>query len=357
MSEPVILRPSLKAIPVAPAANAATPAPTLLPSNQVVKVTNGVVDTSRNIPDSVATQAAALIDNRSLEEVIRANGGDPTQRTAKIAPVQDISELSPERQAAIQAALAPKQRGEAFIEETYDNGSVTTTNSAAGGVQPAATFTEDDLAGLEDDEDAETPTADSATVTLPKICPCCGWDTAQPYTIKIKDTDIYKFLATQQSLGRQRYMKKIDVMNGEITFTFREPTTRELREISKQLDYDVRSGSVATETAYRLREMTYRMVASLAVVEVVAQGSSPGMTTEIPGIMDHAALSFTPPKPPDPPATAIPALLDWLEANVLTSETLYLMAERWSLVFYQHTRELAARVQKASFSNGIESPA
>jgi len=193
--------------------------------------------------------------------------------------------------------------------------------------------------------DEETlPVLPDPTVGMPVIlpfCPRCGWDMRQKFDVEITEADKENFVTTL--LGNLRFKKKYELLGGRMVLTLRALTAAENKMIYQQLLADQQSGKVVTAPEWYTQLIEYRLACS---IESVADKDGK-LLHAVPELQD---MRFDAKTPLD---TAIPAMLDYVSANVLSQEVFKRLVGTHLREFQRLIEALEAMALEPSFWTGI----
>jgi hypothetical protein len=167
---------------------------------------------------------------------------------------------------------------------------------------------------------AETakPAAATASTTQP-FCPFCGFDMSLPDPrIHVDPQDKIRFVVAIR--GGQRFRKEYQLLDGSVTFRFRDQTVEEVdlarRQISADIYRDTESRQISTQTEYEGRLLLYMALLALEHSSTSTHGK------EIQPLADWKIGQPGGPPRPEAPDTPLKVYVDSLLAHVITSETM-----------------------------------
>lgn len=155
---------------------------------------------------------------------------------------------------------------------------------------------------------------DSGARIVAKNCPRCHWDMSRTNTVQITDTERYAWLI---SLHGARFKKVYPLVGGKVSITFRSLTPAETQLAYEQTGFDMKGKSELGLPAYYAKLWENRMSLSLEKVEF-----EDGRAFPVP-VDRMLAAGVTAGE-----HTAIPAILKYITANVVPSESLMRLVGR-----------------------------
>jgi hypothetical protein len=311
---------------------------------QVLEQAGGVE--GRIIPDFTDT----ALGRELAEQIKRARGQatedpgvppvSPTTPPLQAAEPVDISQLSPEKQQELYAAVKEAQAMEAHFKarEVPEDiaevpGLAEAYRTANAGKQYPAPIIENDLFDPTEqpppatpppappqeppDEPEEpeqprdsTPSQTGGKLSENPLCPKCGHLLSQEVP-KITDDDKHNFV--QAILGGTRFIKEFSIYQGKVIFTFRSLFTTDSDMVFTQLEEDYVDKNPMPSDYMRMMQ-EYRLALSLESFQ--REGQAP---KNFPAPED---LKNNPKFNSEEHATPLPQLMDYFRRDILLTENM-----------------------------------
>jgi len=234
--------------------------------------------------------AAQQVEMRKAAEAVTKQG--PTASVS--ASVQrDVVSSAPPPDGKVVAGVQGISPAFAALEEAK-----LATQAATAPAPPPAT-------------EPEPPPPDAGLHAMLENCPRCLWDLRVRFDAEPDERDKTAFVAS--ILGSSRFVKQYDLLDGNVSITYRSLTTFESSLLMTQMGYDATAGQFAGDGDFFARLMEYRLVMSVQKI----QGKDDKPFHDIPPIGD---IPYDPPIGGAPETPLVP-MRKWFYEVVLTQET------------------------------------
>jgi hypothetical protein len=174
-------------------------------------------------------------------------------------------------------------------------------------------------------------------------CPHCSWDLKRPDPSDPSDDDKRNYLMATLGGPGHRFTRDTSLLGGVIRVGYRELTGGEADAALTQIADDVRKNRVVGDGEWWQKLMDYRMVQALEYIEIQQVGRV------------YEGLDLDEIETDDGNPTPFPALVSYLLANVLHSESIRRAVGQGYARFQRLCEKLEANADSASFWDGIGS--
>lgn len=187
---------------------------------------------------------------------------------------------------------------------------------------------------------------DEAGVNKAGECPHCGFDLSQEAVPEPSYHEKQAFL--QAMLGQKPFVKTYTPFDSKICLTFRTLTTREVDKIYAQVLQESRAGQVPTPLDYWERINRYRLYLQLVRLEL-ADGVIDLPAGFTPATNPHADSHWELPQSDDKNYTGLTAVDEYINSDVLCTETLQRVAQNACAQFNRLVSKLEALMDHKDF--------
>ena len=173
-------------------------------------------------------------------------------------------------------------------------------------------------------------------------CPRCLWNLKLPFDANPTTRDKETYLAAM--LGPTRFVKKVPLLGGHASVTFRSLTTAEASMVNKQLGLDLRAGRIREDGEFWGDLMNYRLALSLQ-----QYATDKHTVIDVPTIGE---IPYTP--NPDEPETPLVPMVKYVNEEVLQTESMRHVVGLAHRQFQRLVETLEAASSDPDFWEGIE---
>jgi hypothetical protein len=294
-------------------------------------------------PDSVAVA--------SLPEYLKTlTTADVGPGLTQPPPTIDISQLPAAKQAEMRASILQAQQAVANAAQLQASMVATPSSpdvnrAIAEMAQPAPMFP-NQISGTSTpaaEKPDFTPAPAMATAAHDPICPHCSQDTTVA-PIQVPDEMKRDFLLM---LAGGRLTHRFELMGGAVCLTYRNLTRLEDDTILTQVAYDEAAGRIPSPGEYIRQAENYRMMLSLAAIEV--QGPQPIMER----LPELSEVQHDPLDKDGHKQTAVRPLIDYIHDRLITTMYLRRLTAEYGLRFGDLLNACTRQAASPDFWRGI----